>query len=204
METFSASLAICAGYLPVPVKFPTQRQVMHSFNVFCDLRLNKQLSKQSWGWWFEMLSRPVWRRCNVVGYFDETLPPNGWCHRLCEMGWSKLILGIDYSFLAFYASRNALWADMTSGNVFRFRKALTDPCTASTTAWWRQQMEIFSALLGLCADDSPVTCEFPSQRPVTRTFGAFFDLCLYKQLSKQSRRRWFETPSRILWRHCNG
>ena len=24
-----------------------------------------------------------------------------------------------------------------------------------------------------------------------------------KRLSKQSRRRWFETPSRSLWRHCN-
>ena len=31
----------------------------------------------------------------------------------------------------------------------------------------------------------------------------FFDLCLKKRLIKQSRRRWFETPSRLLWRHCN-
>ena len=29
------------------------------------LRLNKRLSKQSWGWWFETLSRPLWRHCNV-------------------------------------------------------------------------------------------------------------------------------------------
>ena len=64
-------------------------------------------------------------------------------------------------------------------------------------------METFSALLALCAMNSPVTCEFPSQRPVTRSFDVFFDLCLNKRLSKQLRRRWFETPSRSLWCHCN-
>ena len=31
-----------------------------------------------------------------------------------------------------------------------------------------------------------------------------FDLRLNKRLSKQSRRRWFETPSHPLWHHCNG
>ena len=42
--------------------------------------------------------------------------------------------------------------------------------------WWRHQMETFSALLALCARNSPVTGEFPSQRPVTRSFDVFFDL----------------------------
>ena len=32
----------------------------------------------------------------------------------------------------------------------------------------------------------PVTCEFPAQRQVTRSYGVFFDLCLNKRLSKQS------------------
>ena len=31
---------------------------------FFDLRLNKRLSKQSWGWWFETLSCPLWRHRN--------------------------------------------------------------------------------------------------------------------------------------------
>ena len=31
----------------------------------------------------------------------------------------------------------------------------------------------------------------------------FFDLCLNKRLSKQSIRRWYETPPGSLWRHCN-
>ena len=60
-----------------------------------------------------------------------------------------------------------------------------------------------SALLSLCAGNSPVTGEFPSQRPVTRSFDLFFDLRLKNRLSKQPRRRRFETPSGPLWRHCN-
>ena len=55
----------------------------------------------------------------------------------------------------------------------------------SSLPWWRQQMETFSAILALCVGNSPVTGEFPSQRPVTRSFDVFFDLCLNKQLSKQ-------------------
>ena len=64
-------------------------------------------------------------------------------------------------------------------------------------------METFSALLVLCAGNSPITSEFPVQRPVTRSFDVFFDLRLSKRLSKQSIRRWFETPLRSLWRDCN-
>ena len=45
--------------------------------------------------------------------------------------------------------------------------------------------------------------EFPTQRPVARSFDVFFDLCLNKPLSKQSWGRWFETLSRSLWRHRN-
>ena len=39
--------------------------------------------------------------------------------------------------------------------------------------WWRHQMETFSALLAICAGNSPVTGEFPAQRPVTRSFDVF-------------------------------
>ena len=65
MEAFSALLAIFAGNSPVPGEFPAQKPVTRSFEVFFDLRLNKRLSKQSWGWWFETLSRPLWRRCKA-------------------------------------------------------------------------------------------------------------------------------------------
>ena len=62
---------------------------------------------------------------------------------------------------------------------------------------------IFLALLALCEGNPPVTGGFSSQRPVTQSFDVFFDLRLNKWLSKQSRRQWFETPSRSLWRHCS-
>ena len=41
-------------------------------------------------------------------------------------------------------------------------------------AWWRHQMETFSALLALCAGNSPVTGQFPSQRSMSR--GLVFSL----------------------------
>ena len=45
--------------------------------------------------------------------------------------------------------------------------------------------------------------EFPTQRPVTRSFDVFFDLRLNKRLSKHSCGWWFETLSWSLWRHHN-
>ena len=59
------------------------------------------------------------------------------------------------------------------------------------------------ALLAICAGNSPVPGEFPTQRPVTRSFNVFFDLRPNKRSSKQSWGWWFETPSCSLWRHGN-
>ena len=70
-------------------------------------------------------------------------------------------------------------------------------------SWWRHQMETFSALLAICAGNSPVPGEFPTQRPATRSFDVFFDLHLIKRLSKHSWGWWFETLSPPLWRHRN-
>ena len=63
MEIFTALLAICERNSPVTAEFPRQRPVTLSFDI---LRLNKRLSKQSWGWWFETLSCALWRHCNVA------------------------------------------------------------------------------------------------------------------------------------------
>ena len=65
-------------------------------------------------------------------------------------------------------------------------------------------MEAFSALLAICAGNSPVTGEFTAQMPVTRSFDIFFDLRLNKRLSKQSWGWLFETPLGSLWRHSDG
>ena len=45
-------------------------------------------------------------------------------------------------------------------------------------------METFSALLAICAGNSPVTGEFPAERPLMQSFDVFFDLRLNKRLSK--------------------
>ena len=52
-----------------PVNSP-QRPVTRSFDIFFDLCLNNRLSKQSWGWWFAKLSRPLWRHRNVCSPFN--------------------------------------------------------------------------------------------------------------------------------------
>ena len=53
-------------------------------------------------------------------------------------------------------------------------------------------METFSTLLALCAGNSPVTGEFPAQRPVTRSIDVFFDLRLKKTVELT-----IETP--VIW-----
>ena len=57
--------------------------------------------------------------------------------------------------------------------------------TGLSPSWLRNQLETFSALLAICAGNSPVTGEFRAQRPVTRSFDVFFDLRLNRRLSKQ-------------------
>ena len=102
----------------------------------------------------------------------------------------------DEALLSFYFHVAAISLTSASGGV--------EYNTANfTESRWRHQMERFSALLALCAGYSPVTGEFPAQRPVKRSFDVFFDLRLNKRFSKQSWGWWYETPSRSLWRHCN-
>ena len=50
------------GEFTGPGEFPAQRPVTQSFDVFFDLRLNKRLSKQPWGWWFETPKWSLWRQ----------------------------------------------------------------------------------------------------------------------------------------------
>ena len=98
-----------------------------------------------------------------------------------------------------------LWGGISPSDVYKL------------TAYWQSCRVLFyvviimmtssngnvSALLAICAWNSPVPGEFPLQRPVTRGFDAFFDLRLNKQMRNQSWGSWLETLSRPLWRHCN-
>ena len=79
MDTVSALLTICAGNSPVLGDFPAQRPVTRSFDVYFDLRPDKQLNKQSWGWWFETPSHSLWRHRNedkflVIAVVDGIKP----------------------------------------------------------------------------------------------------------------------------------
>ena len=58
------------GEFTGPGEFPTQRPVTRSFDVFFDLHLNKRLSKQPWGWWFETPSWSFWRQYNALSLFS--------------------------------------------------------------------------------------------------------------------------------------
>ena len=51
---------------------------------FFYLRLNKRLSKQSWGWWFETLSCPLWRHCNEPLYKGH---PRWWPFKRGGLSW---------------------------------------------------------------------------------------------------------------------
>ena len=68
-----------------------------SFDVFFDLRLNKRLSKQSWGWWFETLSRPLRRHRN--GHRTSAITNDTWyvyqeCQCMCiyKSLWAREVL----------------------------------------------------------------------------------------------------------------
>ena len=74
-ENISALLALCAGNSLVTGEFPSQRLVTQSFGVFFDLRLNKRLSKQSWGWWFETRHRAHY---DVIVMPGELGQPSHW------------------------------------------------------------------------------------------------------------------------------
>ena len=63
-DIFRVTGLLCLEFTS-PGEFPTQRPVTQSFDVFFDLCLNKRLSEQSWGWWFEMPSCPLWRHRDV-------------------------------------------------------------------------------------------------------------------------------------------
>ena len=138
----------------------------------------------------------------------------------CDRSWYKHCLHLSNMDVICIGSTAFRWSEIQiPQNINERRQALPRLCNsfedrpqadgiygtgALNESWWRHQMEIFSALLAICAGNSPVTGEFPSQRPVTRSFDVVFDLCLNKRLSKQSWGWWFETPTCPLWRHCNG
>ena len=76
-NSFRATGPLC-GEFTSPRWINPQRPVTQSFHVFFDLRLNKRLSKQSWGWWFETSPRPLWRHCSDYRLYTETEMSSFW------------------------------------------------------------------------------------------------------------------------------
>ena len=70
METFYALLAFVRGIHQQPVNSPHKGQRRGALMFFFICALNKQLSKQSWGWWFEMPSCSLWRYCNATNMWQ--------------------------------------------------------------------------------------------------------------------------------------
>ena len=165
METFSALLALCAGNSAVTGEFPTQRPVTLSFDVF--FGMNKRLSKQSWGWWFETPSRSLWRHCN-----DN---PSLYSHPHDATGivvsWFKVIQGL----------------------IQRCRQIGLDSVIIYTKVnTWHEKL---LALLAACGRNLLVANRFPSKEPLMRSFGVFFITDRNKLLNRQSWYiGWMETP----------
>ena len=127
METFSALLAVCVGNSLVTGEFPSQRSVTRSFDVFFDLRLNTRLSKQSWSWWFETPSRPLWRRCNAFMFVNSDRIRFGVVahHLVISKSWSfelfifsKVTCDSRYSivFFGFFSKTLSILLTLCDGN----------------------------------------------------------------------------------------
>ena len=140
METFSALLAICAGNSPVPGEFPAQMPVTRSFDILFDPGLNKQLSKQLWGWWFEKLSCSLWRHCNGLTY--------------------KNICSIATEWQDQFASV-LQWRHYESNGVSNHRRL---HCLLNHLLRHRSKKTSKSRVTGLCEGSPLVTGVFPSQR----------------------------------------
>ena len=62
-------------------------------------------------------------------------------------------------------------------------------------------METFSVLLALCEGNPPITGEFPSQGPVTRSFDAFFLICAWTNAWTNNQDDDGYDVTMSLWRH---
>ena len=140
---------------------------------------------------------------NKMSNFLEISISASWCSGL----WNDQNTLISLTSQSCYMSIGHVWDSKSYARFtepkkrfYSFQVSQNGSCHDDVIKWKHYWMK---TLLALCAGNSPVTGEFPSQRPVTRSFDVFFDLRLNKRLSKQSRGWRFETPSRPLWPHHN-
>ena len=98
----------------------------------------------------------------------------------------------------YYSNGAASSAELIALSANRSNRSAAEQITR-----WRHQMETFSALLALCGDFTDHRWIPFAKASDAELWCLFSDLRPNKRLSKQSRFRWFEMPSRSLWRYCN-
>ena len=201
-NSFSALLAICAGNSPDPFGFPTQRPVTRSFDVFFDLCLNKRLSKQWWGWWFEMPPCPLWRHHNVNrGWWVKSvvktidLPQSFESQQnLCVYTHDDIMTWKHFPHYSLFVN-GIHWSLVESPTKGQWYGAMMFPVIMMTSS----NGNIFRFTGHLCG-------EFGSPRWIPGTkaeLWCFLWSASEKGLSKWSWGWWFETLSSLLWLHRN-
>ena len=133
METFSSLLTLCVGNSSVTGEFPAQRPVKRGFDVFFDLRLNKRLSKQSWGWWYDSPSRPLWRYCNAEEILSEA--PYTRLATCCVLG---LLLVTWFNFnlsMIEHILLDVTWMQMIAKVMLLARQDIEPPQRGMPSSW---------------------------------------------------------------------
>ena len=187
-KTFSALLVLCEGNPPGTCGFPSQRPVTRSFDIFCDMRLNKRFSKQSTRW-FGTPSHSLWRHCNMknIETLSASLDP-----------WVTITKGpLHWRHHGHDRVSNHRPRDCLLNRVFRRRPKKISKLSVT----------------GLCAGNSPETGEFPAQMASNAqnvsiwwrhhvailSCSIFFKVNLYKLMNKQPSSRWFESYAHATW-----
>ena len=105
-NNFPVTGPLC-GEFTGPGEFPAQRPVTRSLDVFFDQRLNKRLSKQSWGWWFETPPWSLWRLCNVCNNYG--------CPIACPYGCGMRSVSIWVRcYRGFLSDRQQFWQHLVT------------------------------------------------------------------------------------------
>ena len=131
-----------------------------SFDVFFDLRLNKRLNKQSWGWWWETISRPLWRHHNDVLVGSEEWTVNRWwpignhgdlVNLFVNVYKKKKCIWTQFWRFFYNDSRGRyLWKDLLHNKIpilYTHCKARNWRWKILTGHWWRHALSV--------ANDSP-------------------------------------------------
>ena len=105
----------------------------------------------------------LYNRCSYVSMLGSQLnhisTRHSWCIYYIPITWMQhLQINLVFLYHQLAAVMYLTWSHL---------------CSQYSPTWWRHQMETFSALLAICAGNSPVTGEIPTQRPVTRRFDIF-------------------------------